>query len=102
MAPMAIAFLAFALALAGNRTRGSKTDVGQAIGTDPVMDPQKTLARAIEVFLGGQVSTQTRSTLEKQLNDPQVLQATLDDRVQQVDAGVIAGLVLGSPEFQRR
>ena len=41
-------------------------------------------------------------TLEKQLNDPQVLQASLDDPVKQVNEGMIAGLVLGAPEFQRR
>ena len=47
---------------------------------------------------------QQRSTLEKQLSDPSRYagRATLDDPVQQVDAAVIAGLVLGSPEFQRR
>jgi hypothetical protein len=31
-----------------------------------------------------------------------VLRATLDDPVKQVDLGVVTGLVLGSPEFQRR
>jgi hypothetical protein len=36
------------------------------------------------------------------LDDPQVLQAMFDDPVKNVDAGMIAGLVLGSPEFQRR
>jgi len=30
------------------------------------------------------------------------LQAMLDDPVKNVDAGMITGLVLGSPEFQRR
>jgi hypothetical protein len=41
-------------------------------------------------------------TLEKQLDNPQVLQAKLDDPRKQVDLGVVAGLVLGAPEFQRR
>ena len=54
------------------------------------------------MLLGGQASQETRDTLEKQLNDPQILQATLDDKVKQVNAAMIAGLVLGSPEFQRR
>ena len=60
------------------------------------------LDRAIQVLLGGQVSEGTRETLEKQLNDPQILQATLGDPVKEVNAAMIAGLVLGSPEFQRR
>ncbi len=53
-------------------------------------------------FLAACASPQTRATLEKQLSDPQVIQAKLDDPVKQIDLGVIAGLVLGAPEFQRR
>jgi hypothetical protein len=41
-------------------------------------------------------------TLEKQIEDPQIVQAKLDDPVKRVDMGVVAGLVLGAPEFQRR
>jgi hypothetical protein len=40
--------------------------------------------------------------LQKQLSDPQVVQARLDDPVKQVDLAMVAGLVLGAPEFQRR
>jgi hypothetical protein len=54
------------------------------------------------LFLGSPASQQTRDTLEKQLDDPQILRATLDDKVKQVNAPMIAGLVLGSPDFQRR
>jgi hypothetical protein len=56
----------------------------------------------VQVFLGGQVGPTTVETLEKQLDSPQVVQAKLDDPVKQVDLGVVAGLVLGAPEFQRR
>jgi hypothetical protein len=30
------------------------------------------------------------------------LQASLDDPVREINQGVVAGLVLGAPEFQRR
>ena len=60
------------------------------------------LDRAVQVFLGGQAGPTTVETLEKQLDSPQVLQAKLDDARKQVDLGVVAGLVLGAPEFQRR
>jgi hypothetical protein len=60
------------------------------------------LSRALGDFLGGQVSAQTRDTLEKHLSDPQILQARLDDPIKHVNEGLIAGLVLGAPEFQRR
>jgi Protein of unknown function (DUF1800) len=36
------------------------------------------------------------------MDNPQILQASLDDPVKKVNAAMIAGLVLGSPEFQRR
>jgi hypothetical protein len=36
------------------------------------------------------------------LQDPQILQASLDDPVKEVNQGLIVGLVLGTPEFQRR
>ncbi|MGH9793055.1 MAG: DUF1800 domain-containing protein, partial [Candidatus Acidiferrales bacterium] len=94
--------LNFALALAGNRLRGTRVDMASLFGPSVASDAEGALDRAIDVFLAGQISQQTRETLVKQLSDPQVTRATLDDRVQRVDAGVIAGLVLGSPEFQRR
>jgi uncharacterized protein (DUF1800 family) len=94
--------LNFSLALAANRLRGVRVNLADLLGDPPAGDPRATLDRAIQVLLGGQVSPQTRATLEKQLADPEVLQATLDDPVRHVNAAMIAGLVLGSPEFQRR
>jgi uncharacterized protein (DUF1800 family) len=94
--------LNFSLSLATNRLRGARTDVAALFGQDATGDPLKALDRAIDVLLSNQVSPQTRATLEKQLSDPQVLQAKLDDPVKQIDLGTVAGLVLGAPEFQRR
>ncbi len=65
-------------------------------------DPKAALDGAVLAFLGGQVAPQTVETLLKQLDNPQVLRASLDDPVKQVDTGLVAGLVLGAPEFQRR
>ena len=92
----------FSLALTANRLRGAQVDVDSLLGNRPAADPDANLDRAIQVLLGGQVSAETRDTLEKQLNDPQILQATLGDPVKEVNSAMIAGLVLGSPEFQRR
>jgi len=92
----------FSLALAANRLRGARVDIETLFGNQTETDPHATLDRAVQVLLAGQASPQTRDTLEKQLNDPQILQARLDDPVKQVNAAMIAGLVLGSPEFQRR
>jgi uncharacterized protein (DUF1800 family) len=94
--------LNFSLALAGNRMRGARTDTASLLGVDTSADPKAALDRAVQVFLGGQAAPSTVETLQKQLDNPQVLQAKLDDPHRQVDLGVIAGLVLGAPEFQRR
>jgi uncharacterized protein (DUF1800 family) len=92
----------FSLALTANRVRGAQVDVDTLFGGEMGVDPHATLNRAIQLILGGPASQETRETLEKQMDDPQILQATLDDKVKQVNVAMIAGLVLGSPEFQRR
>jgi uncharacterized protein (DUF1800 family) len=94
--------LNFSLALAGNKVRGSRSDVPAVLGSESGGDPRVALDRAVQVFLGGQAALTTVETLEKQLENPQVVQAKLDDPVKQVDLGVVTGLVLGAPEFQRR
>ena len=92
----------FSLALTSNRLRGAQVNMQILLGDQAATDPHATLDRAIKALLGGQVSQQTRATLEMQLADPQIVQASLDDPVKHVNAAMIAGLVLGSPEFQRR
>jgi len=94
--------LNFSLALAGNKVRGSRSDVTALLGGDSGGDAKAALERAVQVFLGGQAAAGTVEILQKQLENPQVLQAKLDDPVKQVDLGVVTGLVLGAPEFQRR
>jgi hypothetical protein len=94
--------LNYSLTLAGNKVRGSRSDVGSLLGPEADGDAKAALGRAVQVFLGGQTGPTTVETLEKQLDNPQVLQAKLDDPVKRVDLGVVAGLVLGAPEFQRR
>jgi hypothetical protein len=52
--------------------------------------------------LAGDVSMQTHTVLQKQLGDPQISQRRLDDADKKPNYGAIAGLIMGSPEFQRR
>jgi uncharacterized protein (DUF1800 family) len=94
--------LNFSLTLASNKIRGSRSDVTSLLGTDAGAEPKVALARAVDVFLGGAAAPNTIDTLQKQLDNPQVLQAKLDDPARQTDLGVVTGLVLGAPEFQRR
>jgi uncharacterized protein (DUF1800 family) len=94
--------LNYSLTLAGNRLRGAHVDIPALVGPEATNNPNGALDRTIKILLNGDVSAQTRSTLEKQLNDPQVIEAKLDDPIKKVNVGTVAGLVLGAPEFQRR
>jgi uncharacterized protein (DUF1800 family) len=92
----------YSLALATNHLRGSHDDVESLLGLQAASDPKVALDHAVQVFLDGQAAPSTVETLNKELDNPQILQARLDDPVKQVNLGIIAGLVLGAPEFQRR
>ena len=94
--------LNFALAFASDHMGGAQVDLKALFGNAASTDPNMALSRALDLFLDGQVAPATKQTLDARLSDPQILQARLDDAVKQVNEGLIAGLVLGAPEFQRR
>jgi uncharacterized protein (DUF1800 family) len=94
--------LNFAIALTTNKIRGAQVDIDPLVGADVHGNSRLTLDRVETVFLAGQMSDPTRATLEKEAADPQIVGAKLDDPVKQVNVGLITGLVLGSPEFQKR
>jgi uncharacterized protein (DUF1800 family) len=93
--------LNFALALASSRVAGSEVQIAPLLGAEAQTDPYQALERAVNLFLAGQISATTRSTLEKQSADPQIVQIK-SGTTTQVNLGTITGLVLGTPEFQRR
>ena len=92
----------FALTLGTGRLPGAAVD-SQALlhGATPT-DAEATLAVLEQAILAGDVSPQTHAVIQKQLNDPQVTQRKLDDPNRAPNAGAIAGLIMGSPEFQKR
>jgi uncharacterized protein (DUF1800 family) len=92
----------FAVALTSNKIRGAQVDVNSLVGLDVGGNPKLALDRVETVFLAGQLSKSTRDTLDQETSDPQILGAKLDDPVTQVNLGLLTGLVLGSPEFQKR
>jgi len=92
----------FAIALTGNRVRGTQAGdiLGEGTSRDP--DPQQTVAGLESALLEGDVSKQTHDTIAAQLDDPRITQRKLDDAARPPNVALIEGLLLGSPEFQRR
>jgi hypothetical protein len=98
----------FALGLASGKVKGVKVDsaildMGTAAGTTVgTMDPLQALAILENSLLAGEISKQTHDTISKQLDDPTISQRKLDDPKRPPNIAAITGLILGSPEFQRR
>jgi uncharacterized protein (DUF1800 family) len=92
----------FALALGTGRLPGTSLDQQSMLhGANPP-DAAAALSDLEAEILAGDVSAQTHSVLMKQLADPQLTQRKLDDSGRPPNVGAIAGLIMGSPEFQRR
>jgi hypothetical protein len=93
----------FALALGTGRMRGLNFDSDriQSGGKSP-RDANGALAALEASLLAGDVSKNTHETVLKQMNDPQVTGVRADDSARPPNVGVLAGLLMGSPEFQRR
>jgi uncharacterized protein (DUF1800 family) len=92
----------FALRFTSGRMPGVQFAPEKVLSGENPGDPSAVIARLEQALLSGEVSQQTHQTILKQMNDPQVTGRTLDDPNRPVNVGVIAGLILGSPEFQRR
>ncbi len=122
----------FALALTAGKLKGVQVDSDRVLGTaNSADDSQRTLAALENNLLAGDVSRQTHDTITKQFTDRKLneilngtktspatkVQGTMDQvTMDQVTIGqgqpsapapslnmsLIEGLLLGSPEFQRR
>jgi uncharacterized protein (DUF1800 family) len=92
----------FALGLGNDKFKGVKANTAAVLGADPPTDAHQTLTVFEQAYLNGAVSEQTHAAIVKQLDDPQITKRKLDDSARTPNAGAIAGLILGSPEFQKR
>ncbi len=87
----------FSMALAANRIRGTQLDLQALTASD---DPQTLWSQLVQRTLGGSVSLETQAAAMKSLDDletggggnPRAFPKTM----------LLAALLLGSPEFQRR
>jgi hypothetical protein len=92
----------FALTLAAGKMKGTQVNWDWILGSASPTDSHQSLATLEEILLAGDVSKQTHDTITAKLDDPNVTQRRLDDPARAPDIAVISGLILGSPEFQRR
>jgi uncharacterized protein (DUF1800 family) len=106
----------FSLALMSGKIKGVQVNAdslvnagAQANATSPAAsDPQRTLSVLEASLLAGDVSKQTHEAISKQLENPtgqpaDGKRATRKDvSASASNTGTIVGLILGSPEFQRR
>jgi uncharacterized protein (DUF1800 family) len=90
----------FALALTGGKVRGVKVDAGRLAEGDPGSSDRSGALFALEnsLVVGG-VSQQTHDSIKAQV-EPSGLSGK--NTTSSPDISMIAGLLLGSPEFQRR
>jgi uncharacterized protein (DUF1800 family) len=106
----------FSLALMSGKIKGVQVNPDLLVnggtqanaGSPAAPDPQRTLSVLEASLLAGDVSKQTHDAITRQLENPAGVQAEGKPRKsdKRGDAasstGTIAGLILGSPEFQRR
>ncbi len=92
----------FALQLGSGRLPGITTDPQAILRGATPQDANAALAVMENSILAGDVSAQTHAVILKQLDDPQITQRRLDDPAKTPNYGAIAGLIMGSPEFQKR
>jgi hypothetical protein len=94
----------FALALTSGKVHGVKVDAVQLAGGPPVpADATMTLSAMETKLLAADVSQQTHDSIVAQVAPAKNgEQNPKPSQPKPPDASMIAGLLLGSPEFQRR
>ncbi|MBV9180674.1 MAG: DUF1800 family protein [Acidobacteria bacterium] len=92
----------FALRLAAGKIPGVNVPPPALEQSDQSNDVHQTLRTLENSLLSGDVSPQTHETISTRLDDPAISRRRLDDPARSPDVPLIEGLLLGSPEFQRR
>jgi uncharacterized protein (DUF1800 family) len=77
----------FGVALAGNRVQGTRVDLAKLNS----QEKSKLIDESLKLIVAGDISTATRETLMKQI-----------DETNADTAAKVVGLILGTPEFQRQ
>jgi uncharacterized protein (DUF1800 family) len=87
----------FALALSENRIPGARANLQNLMAGVNTARQSQVVDHFVNLLLRGQISPQTRETIDKSLGERRLAMAG-----GQVDVAKVVGLILGSPEFQRQ
>lgn len=90
--------LNFGLALTANRLPGLETDIDYLLSPDQMRDPRVAVDTLARTLTGEELTPQTRQTIVSHLEE---LTPPLQDPSADTEIPRIAGLILGSPEFQK-
>lgn len=90
----------FALALGSGRLPAIQLDPKAVLKGDSPSNMESAFASLSKALVAGDISSETRATIAKQLaSDSAAQSVTMSESP---NLGLISGLILGSPEFQRR
>jgi uncharacterized protein (DUF1800 family) len=91
--------LNFALALASNKLPGVQSDVVSLIPTAEASDASRSVEALALALTGGNLTEETRSTIKSRIVERK---APTEDPWDNTQLPTVAGLILGSPEFQKQ
>jgi len=91
--------LNFALALAANKLPGVRGDVTNLIPADAASDASHSVDALAVALTGGNLTDETRNTIKSRIVERK---APAEDPWANTQLPMVAGLILGSPEFQRQ
>ena len=87
----------FSLALSENRIPGARVNLQNLLAGVDTTRQSQVVDHFVNLLLRGQISPQTRETIDKSLGAQRLAMAG-----GQVDVAKVVGLIIGSPEFQRQ
>jgi len=90
----------FSIALMSGKIKGVQVNSERLLNNPP--DSEHSLAMLESSLLAGDVTKQTHDAIRKQLESPQPSPRNADKPTSTSSVSTITGLLLGSPEFQRR
>jgi uncharacterized protein (DUF1800 family) len=91
--------LNFALALAGNKLPGVQGDVVALIAPAEAADASRSVEALALALTGGNLTEETRSIIKSRITERK---SPAQDPWDNTQLPAVAGLILGSPEFQRQ